>query len=279
MLVCGKKGSTFSYYLCLCCASRCLCSAPEDMSPKDLESFFRVGKDFKKRRTIESRKVGQEHEPSGLDTLATAAVLGDNVGELGELSVGATTKHPRHRPGCSCIVCIQPPSGTGKHKPSCICVVCMTVKRRFRTLMSRKKKRQSEHEAEIAQRKDQVPPRDESEMAGTSEHPLPHINHSDNEITGVRTQMEVAESSKEQLDLNCHPNREDDLLTETTGASMTRLVHAASLPLEMYMRQNGLSNLRPCLLSPASCENEGSPPDEGCFASLVPEYENMSDEG
>lgn len=51
----------------------------------------------------------------GLDTLANLAILGEN--EALTTSSQATTKHPRHRPGCSCIVCIQPPSGKGpKHK-------------------------------------------------------------------------------------------------------------------------------------------------------------------
>lgn len=74
----------------------------------------------------------------GLDTLANLAILGE--GEA--LPSQPTTKHPRHRPGCSCIVCIQPPSGKGpKHKQTCTCNVCMTVRRRFRTLMLRREKR------------------------------------------------------------------------------------------------------------------------------------------
>lgn len=84
----------------------------------------------------------------GLDTLATAATLGEVGNQSGATTCAApTTRHPRHRPGCSCIVCIQPPSGKGpKHNPACTCNVCMTVKRRFKTLMMRKKKRQSERE-------------------------------------------------------------------------------------------------------------------------------------
>lgn len=75
----------------------------------------------------------------GLDTLANLAILGE--GEASQAPGQATTKHPRHRPGCSCIVCIQPPSGKGpKHKQTCTCNVCLTVKRRFRTLMLRREK-------------------------------------------------------------------------------------------------------------------------------------------
>ncbi|KAL8138287.1 hypothetical protein V2J09_004288 [Rumex salicifolius] len=63
----------------------------------------------------------------------------------------ATSKHPRHRPGCCCIVCNQPSSGKGpKHTSSCTCNVCGTVRRRFRTMMMRREKK--ENEAETVQR-------------------------------------------------------------------------------------------------------------------------------
>ncbi|KAK9093162.1 hypothetical protein Syun_028073 [Stephania yunnanensis] len=50
---------------------------------------------------------------SGLDALATTAVLGEEWGDSGATCVATTTKHPRHRPGCTCIACIQPPSEHG----------------------------------------------------------------------------------------------------------------------------------------------------------------------
>ncbi|KAG2332922.1 hypothetical protein Bca52824_004102 [Brassica carinata] len=123
--------------------SRCSCSAPEE-SLKELENVLRAGKEYKKRR---SQTAKTEEEPSGLDALASAAVLGDALG--GDSEVATTTRHPRHRVGCSCIVCIQPPSGKGRHKPTCGCTVCSTVKRRFKTLMMRRKKKQLERD-EIA---------------------------------------------------------------------------------------------------------------------------------
>lgn len=138
-----------------------------------------------------------------------------------EPSIAATTKHPRHRPGCSCIVCSQPPSGKGKHKPNCTCNVCMTVKRRFKTLMLRKQQRQSEREAEIAEK---------------------------NQLKlGFKNEMEVKESrssGKSQLDLNIHPVRvQDNNAAGTTHVSMMSLLQAANQPLETYMKQNGLSSL------------------------------------
>lgn len=141
-----------------------------------------------------------------------------------EPSGAMTTKHPRHRPGCSCIVCIQPPSGKGKHDPTCTCNVCMTVKRRFKTLMLRKKKRQSEHEAKIADKgQTQLTwvPKDEAEV----------------ESIGRRTNMQVNESS---LDLNNHPDRQED---GKTRVSMMSLLQVANLPLETYLKQNGLTSL------------------------------------
>ncbi|KAG5233575.1 B3 domain-containing transcription repressor VAL [Salix suchowensis] len=219
-------------------SSRCTCFAPEEMTSKDLDNVLRVSKDFKKRRNLESQKRFQEREPSGLDALATVAVSGDN---LDDSSVGATTKHPRHRPGCTCIVCIQPPSGKGKHKPTCTCNVCMTVKRRFKTLMLRKKKRQSEREAEISQ-KDYMDHKEESEMNGTMSHQVLHINNSDTEGNQSQKQIEKIETSGEKIDLNSHPNKEDMSL-DVPGLSTLNLVDTANSPLDKYTKQNGFSSL------------------------------------
>ncbi|KAF8086512.1 hypothetical protein N665_0622s0008 [Sinapis alba] len=126
--------------------SRSSCSAPEE-SLKELENVLRAGKEYKKRRIGVSQTARNEQEPSGLDALASAAVLGDT---LDDSEVATTTRHPRHRVGCSCIVCIQPPSGKGRHKPTCACTVCSTVKRRFKTLMMRRKKKQLERDGTAA---------------------------------------------------------------------------------------------------------------------------------
>ncbi|PQM40275.1 B3 domain-containing protein [Prunus yedoensis var. nudiflora] len=220
--------------------SRRSCSAPEEMSQKDLDSLLRASKDLKKRRIIENCTEAQEHEPSGLDALASAAILGDNVVDSGEQSVGATTRHPRHRPGCTCIVCIQPPSGKGKHKPTCTCNVCLTVRRRFKTLMMRKKKRQSEREAENAQ-KDNNNHKDESEINGTSTEVGLHMNHSsENGGCQSRIEADVAESSSAgQIDLNCEPNP----YVQASGLTLLRLADAASQPLNNYMKESCLTNM------------------------------------
>ncbi|PIM99633.1 hypothetical protein CDL12_27872 [Handroanthus impetiginosus] len=293
-------------------SNRSSCSAPEDINARDLD-FFNINKDYKKRRSSDS-KASREGEPSGLDALATAAVLGDNIGDMGEASVGATTRHPRHRPGCSCIVCIQPPSGKGKHEPTCKCNVCLTVRRRFKTLMMRKKKRQSEREAELAQEKDKAPTKLELERENIAGNALLNMNNPENEGN-------LEEANKGQLDLNSDPHREDDILAEAArmsfktlmnaksdphcevdilaeaagmsfktmnaksdphreddilaeaaGMSLTTFMNTVNLPFDVYMRQNGIPRLGPCLVPQNSAVNEEKPADEE-------ERENNREEG
>ncbi|KAK9230034.1 hypothetical protein WN944_023001 [Citrus x changshan-huyou] len=224
----------------------------------------------KKRKIVESQRRDQQNEPSGLDALATAAVLGDYAGDSGEpSSVGATTtRHPRHRPGCTCIVCIQPPSGKGKHKPTCTCNVCMTVKRRFKTLMLRKKRRQSEREVEVA-KKNHSDQMGDSEMIGSVKQESVPTSHTDNEISPTKSQAEVAESSSAQigLDLNCFPNRED-MQPEESRVSIMTLDRVASMPLE-DCHPNGLASLSSCMLQQVNNgDHERLLSDEGFLASV-----------
>lgn len=123
--------------------------------------------------------------------------------EPGEASASATTKHPRHRAGCTCIVCIQPPSGKGKHKPTCACIVCMTVKRRFRTLMLRKRKRQSEPETETNKSHSDVG------IYGSVMNPLSDMKYAGSEDSSLIVQAKVVGHSNVQIDLNSHPKREN----------------------------------------------------------------------
>ncbi|ERN03458.1 B3 domain-containing transcription repressor VAL2 isoform X1 [Amborella trichopoda] len=123
---------------------RSSCSSAQELSTEQTEHLLQTHAALKR-----IDQTTAEGSSAGLDALADAAILrGDDPEEPTSTTASPpTTRHPRHRPGCSCIVCIQPPSGKGpKHKPNCTCNVCMTVKRRFRTLMMRRKKRQ---EAEI----------------------------------------------------------------------------------------------------------------------------------
>ncbi|CAO2839151.1 unnamed protein product [Amaranthus hypochondriacus] len=240
--------------------SRCLCSAPEELGPRELENFRQLSKDSTtKRRMVMPNRMTQEQESSGLNALATVATLGDNTTDPGTSSVATTTKHPRHRPGCSCIVCIQPPSGKGKHKSTCTCTVCMTVKRRFKTLMMRKKKRQSEQEAEIALKNQQqqnlvIQENEKSEAEINNPFHLQLRRETENDLqAGVgppqindcegQTPISLLTKSGKSLNLNFHPEREEDLRLKTSESSLTNLLQLASLPLEAYMKQNGLTSL------------------------------------
>ncbi|XP_058110636.1 B3 domain-containing protein Os07g0679700 isoform X2 [Magnolia sinica] len=270
---------------------RSSCSVPDELSPKESENLLRLNKDFKRRRMAASCKPTPELEPSGLDALATAAVLGDD-GNPAVPSIATTTKHPRHRPGCTCIVCIQPPSGKGpKHKPTCTCNVCMTVKRRFKTLMMRKKKRQSEREAETAQKKHGWS-KDDLEVDSALRRLLPHdpterdpMQSNDLE---PGNQAKILTEGKGHIDLNCHPDREDDPQAGLPRMSMMSLLQVASLPLETYLKQNGLTSLvceqqasssSHALPQATAGESEGRPPDEGYIASAVRDRESTRDDG
>ncbi|CAH1418024.1 unnamed protein product [Lactuca virosa] len=186
--------------------NRCSCSAPEERG--DLNRILRFGKESKKRKVAENCGTQEPKvEPTGLDALATVAVLGANPNEA-----CATTRHPRHRPGCSCIVCIQPPSGKGNHKPNCICNVCSTVRRRFKTLMLRKRKRLLEQESDQA-RKSAVPVNIGMESGEG-------IGIGIGTGTGIGTEV-ISESSNkgQELDLNCDPKEEEMMLAFTASAS------------------------------------------------------------
>ncbi|XP_060176334.1 B3 domain-containing transcription repressor VAL2-like isoform X1 [Lycium barbarum] len=227
--------------------SRCSCSVPDDLMPRELENLLKMDKDLKKQRSAAGQR--QAHDSSDLDSQANGISIAGDVREPGPASVATTTKHPRHRPGCSCIVCIQPPSGKGKHNPTCTCNVCMTVKRRFKTLMMRKKKRQSEREAELGQQRNQLmwSSKEDTEVDSLVK---PEVEPSDRVRSGSETLarghssgnqlQKLPEISKSQLDLNCQPNRED---TGSSHISMMSLLQQAFLPLETYLRQNGLTSL------------------------------------
>ena len=116
----------------------------------------------------------------------------------------------------------------------------MTVKRRFKTLMLRKKKRQSEREAETSQ-KDNMD-RKEPEVNGTMSHEALHINNPETAVSQSKMQTEKPETSAGQIDLNCHPNREDMPL-DMPGLTTMNLVDMGNTHLDSYIKENGLSSL------------------------------------
>lgn len=162
----------------------------------------------------------------GLDALANLAILED--GNVHASSLQSTTKHPRHRPGCSCIVCIQPPSGKGhKHKPTCACNICLTVKRRFKTLLLQREMKQSEKEAGTACQKLQQSKRlgnEEIQMFCDTSHGSPGHNLVISEGSNHdQSKKKLSNSpSKGQIDLNIRPGREGDLSSVLNSGSITR---------------------------------------------------------
>lgn len=176
----------------------------------------------------------------GLDTLANIA-LGE--GENQPSTSQQTTKHPRHRPGCSCIVCIQPPSGKGpKHKQTCTCNVCLTVKRRFKTLMMRREKRQYEKQAENARKQQQGKQSTAllSNAEGSPSTPSPGVvvngSPQKSAINNDGLLDEVHEHRRTsplplkapQIDLNIQPEREEESSPRSDMGSMMRLLPDAT---------------------------------------------------
>lgn len=154
----------------------------------------------------------------GLDTLANLAILGEEGEGTRTVSSQATTKHPRHRPGCSCIVCIQPPSGKGpKHKQTCTCNVCLTVRRRFQTLTMRREKKQSERAAEGSGKKRQsqevlLPDKSEEDFSQSNSSPsLKRVAGHEGSDGDLNKSKTTDSQFRGQIDLNIQPEREDEM--------------------------------------------------------------------
>ncbi|KAF0907536.1 hypothetical protein E2562_018351 [Oryza meyeriana var. granulata] len=238
----------------------CSCSAPEELTPKELHIVLQQYEDMRRRKNSFGFKQNiPEMDAASLDALATAAVFGE-VGNQGSPSVATTTKHPRHRPGCTCIVCIQPPSGKGpKHNPACTCNVCMTVRRRFKTLMMRKKQRQSEREEAEASKKIAWMNRDEPEGSSLSRSPQTLDTTRDGDVM----MLDKVDINKGHIDLNFHPTAvpcDEERHGGQARVSMVGLLEVANRPLENYMKQNGLTSLAGEQGSSSTCAGAATVP-------------------
>ncbi|CAA0396026.1 unnamed protein product [Arabidopsis thaliana] len=108
-----------------------------------------------------------------------------------------TTKHPRHRDGCTCIICIQSPSGIGpKHDRCCSCAVCDTNKRRRRSLLLRREKKQMEKEDNARKLLEQL--NSDNGLHQSANNSENHERH--------------ASPLKVQLDLNFKPEKDEESL-------------------------------------------------------------------
>ncbi|KAJ1700708.1 hypothetical protein LUZ63_000487 [Rhynchospora breviuscula] len=219
---------------------RSSCSSPAELTVEQLAELipYRTGGGTKRSKLKHESSEAAIHASEGLDTLANLAILGESESLPGS-SVASphvqTTRHPRHRPGCSCIVCIQPPSGKGpKHKSSCTCNVCNTVRRRFRTLMLRRgDKRQGENSSDpptgptklmSSQSGAIVADVDLKGQSGITVDagPSPSGTAVADEVSERRIGTVTASSSsplKAQIDLNIQPEKEEEISPKSVTAS------------------------------------------------------------
>lgn len=148
--------------------------------------------------------------------------------------------------------------------------------------MMRKKKRQSDQEAELARKNHQSYHSvltDEAEVdsrsttnSGTHLEPTPLDTNSQS----LNTANKLADNGKE-LDLNFHPEGGADLQVGIglPHVSMTSLLQLATLPLETYMKQNGLS----CLASEQQISRESPEDKDHCTQDELDDQRHVQEQG
>ncbi|XAR59114.1 hypothetical protein NMG60_11014769 [Bertholletia excelsa] len=234
-------------------SERSLCSAAEELTAEQLEDLLSSSNQAasKKMKTTK-QEPDSNNSLEGLDALANLAIQAEGEAlPTSSSSSQATTKHPRHRPGCTCIVCIQPPSGKGpKHKQTCTCNVCLTVKRRFHTLMLRREeKKQYGREAETTGRlksQDHQWPDDDVQLFTNSVNFI-NLDDDDNDNDdddndnddGIKRTRPSVSPFKGQIDLNIQPDHDDELSPPgSDSSSMMRLTRLSGNSLEDNFRSN-----------------------------------------
>ncbi|XP_074340493.1 B3 domain-containing protein Os07g0563300-like isoform X2 [Apium graveolens] len=241
---------------------RSLCSVDQELTLDELEDLL-PSSNIGEAMNIKAAKEDPDSLEAleGLDALANVAIQEDGDAYVSS-SLHTTTKHPRHRPGCSCIVCIQPPSGKGhKHKQTCTCNLCMTVKRRFKTLMLRREIKQSE-KAETARQKLQQP-----EQSGDEDIQMfcdaGNSSSSHNLVIGEGSNIEqFKKKSSNQLDLNIQPEREEEVSPVLKSGSITRVLQDSTeglLKLKKISRSGGNSTVSqpsPTKVGEENCSND-----------------------
>ncbi|CAI9783853.1 unnamed protein product [Fraxinus pennsylvanica] len=175
---------------------RSLCSAAEKLSTEELEDMIpTINKVSFKKKKNEKRDSDSIVALEGLDALANLAIQGEE--DVLPASSQTGLRHPRHKLGCTCIVCIQPPSGKGpKHEQTCDCVVCKSLKRRCKTLRDRREKKQLEKEAETA-----YPSQLQTEQ----------VPDNDSCVDDSSERKFLISPLKGQIDLNIQPERDEEV--------------------------------------------------------------------
>ncbi|KAL6992644.1 hypothetical protein U1Q18_010756 [Sarracenia purpurea var. burkii] len=214
---------------------RSLCSAAQELTAEQLEDLLPTSTRAASKKTkLAKEDLDSVESLDGLDALANLAIQEEGEAALPSSSQ-TTTKHPRHRPGCTCIVCIQPPSGKGpKHKQTCTCNVCLTVKRRFQTLMLRRERKQSEKESETAAHQKLL------------HHPFEKFPDDQKMGSGVdpdddpgHVRSSLSPPFKGQIDLNIQPERDEYPSSGSDSSGTARLIKDAT---ERYFGQQRLTS-------------------------------------
>ncbi|CAH1419558.1 unnamed protein product [Lactuca virosa] len=120
---------------------RLRCSAKEELTQDIIKNIFSVNNQGSPKK-MKTRNVDPERVETvkGLDVAAITRV---ENGVATPQPPKTNKKHPRHRVGCACIVCMQAPSRS-KHKPSCECCRCTSTEYR-RVLNPRRGKKRSKN--------------------------------------------------------------------------------------------------------------------------------------
>ncbi|KAF6163275.1 hypothetical protein GIB67_025139 [Kingdonia uniflora] len=205
-------------------SERSSCSSAQEVTHEQIEELLLPNAAGARKKTKAAAKKGADAVEAleGLENLADLAILGEGGAPS---SSQTTTKHPRHRHGCACIVCIQPPSGKS-HKDTCTCNACLTVKRRHQSLLLRLKQRQSEKDAEAASQKLQLfqIPNDQD----------PNLEEKPRSPDMKKTTLSPVKAVKAGIDLNFQPDREGEAVQVSEPGTLSRLLREAT---NIYLKQ------------------------------------------
>ncbi|KAF9614123.1 hypothetical protein IFM89_015385 [Coptis chinensis] len=117
-----------------------LCSSAQEITSKQLQDVVSSNKTGQIYQFVPILTNYEDCKESAVNKDENTVEVSEGLCTLGNIAiqgqdntlppVQTTTKHPCHSSGCTCIVCIQPPTGKGlEHKETCICNVCSIVSR------------------------------------------------------------------------------------------------------------------------------------------------------
>ncbi|XP_051128420.1 B3 domain-containing protein Os07g0563300-like isoform X2 [Andrographis paniculata] len=202
---------------------RSACSAVEDLTKEQLDHMLLTMNSSKREESADA-----DQDPDlivALEAFDPPVLAIQDDGEGPHASSENRPKHPRHKTGCTCIVCFRPPSVRGsKHKQSCECVVCTSLRLRFKTLMEKEEKKQFKIEAESSLQNSK--PKNAQAQAQDAD-----------KYTNTYTLKSSASSLKGKIDLNIQPEREEDSSPGSDPGNM-KSAHPSSSD-RFFLQQGG----------------------------------------